>query len=65
VIIWIPHVALCSEFGFQKWMMVKGRIEIEYGGEMPHQVTRFDIENAIIRQIGSDKRTILKYLKLF
>jgi len=50
---------------FTQWRKVRKRVEVEYGGDVPHQLPRFMIENAIIKELGSDRRTIRKYLKLF
>ena len=50
---------------FQKWMAVRRRLEAEYGGELPHQVTRGSLEEAIIKEIGSDQRTVRKYFQTF
>jgi len=50
---------------FQRWLLVRKRLDYEYGGEIPHQIARSDLEDAIMKEIGSDRRTIMKYLRLF
>jgi len=50
---------------YQRWLLVRKRLDYEYGGEIPHQITRSDFEDAIVKEIGSDKRTIIKYLQIF